>query len=57
MADTYGWPMIGGRCGGNYGDYWTREEYQTGSHYFVYMNTGIADYNYDFNFSQVTCVR
>lgn len=57
LAEKYGWPMFGGRCGGTYTDYWTGDRYGSGGHYVIYMDTGGVGFTSNNSLSQVTCVR
>ncbi|VFB09619.1 intimin/invasin family protein [Aeromonas salmonicida] len=54
MCDVHGWPLLG--CGGSKTLYWAREATGTGSHWYVYMDTGRANINVDTDGLQVTCV-
>ncbi|KAJ8739034.1 hypothetical protein H9Y13_13040 [Aeromonas veronii] len=57
MAEIYGWPLNGGRCGGSYFIYWTSEAHSSGYHWVVRMDIGTAYGGLDTFDRQVTCVR
>ncbi|UXB09957.1 hypothetical protein GP476_00115 (plasmid) [Aeromonas dhakensis] len=61
MAQKYGWPLPGGRCGGanniyaNY--YWASDAYGSASHYVVQMTSGSTTVSGNTNDGRVSCVR
>ncbi|MFH7527856.1 hypothetical protein AB2J22_21325 [Aeromonas sp. A5] len=58
MAEKYGWPLVGGRCGGRYSYYWTSDPHSPGTHYLVSMSNGIDYYDIQdsYDSAMVTCV-